>query len=174
MIKNNNGFKFSLDKIEKSVVEFGLKNQFSEQFKNELLYVSKAFGTYYNYCVTSKDKYDIDSVLNLFSTNLTLQAEAFGNGLSTSAGDFFVYVPYIQEKIKLLKESDVLDNLVEKEERLKRKEKSLMDAAKEIERLQSLQQKKEKELEEREKKLNNQSSYYNSGFCGSSISRGHC
>lgn len=179
MIKNNNGFKFSIDKIENSAIEFSIKNQFSEQFRKELIYVSKAFGSFYNYSVSSKEKYDIESVLNLFASNLSMQAEAFGNGLCTSAGDFFVFVPYIQERISILKEANIMDSLSEKEELLKRKEKSLNNAAKEIENLHKKQLEKEKELEERERKLNNRnslSSYstYDSGFCGLGMNRGHC
>lgn len=176
MVKNNNGYKFNVENIEKEVQVFCDKNQLSEQLSNELIYVCKSFCLFFNHCVSAKSKYDINQILDLFMSNLSMQAEAFGTGLSTSAGDMFVYIPSIAKKIQELKEMSIADELKDKEFRLAQKEKSLNDTMKRLNETEARLKEKEKELDSIINKSNNRKSYSGSNYdpCTGWSYRGHC
>lgn len=175
MVKNNNGFKFNIENIEKEVKSFCDKNQLPEQLSTELLYVSKSFALFFNHCVSAKEKYDITQILDLFYTNLHMQAEAFGIGLGTSAGEFFLYIPLFAKKINELKELDILDTMKEKEARLAQKERSLKESMKRVNDTEATLKEREKEIDKKLKSLKGNSSGGSSyGNCWGGSYVGHC
>ena len=177
MIRNNkNNFVFDLVSVERAVKLFCTKNQFAEQLSKELLFVSKGFTSFFNYCQNAKEIYNINQLIELFQQNLSMQAMSMGTGLQTDAVEFLWFVPMIRKVIDEIKQEDLLSDLKsreeklnQREERINQKEESLKKASKKVAEL-------EKEAKEKIEKYNGKRKQVYNGYggCGGNISYGHC